>query len=94
MGGPEWAALEVKSNPVLTVERVEVRPVWADLLQGRMAPATFIVRNATLPQAGIDGVLDVLQKKNQDKPDDKASGSDAGKMSVAQLFLDVPSLTV
>lgn len=64
MGGPEWAALEVKSNPVLTVERVEVRPVWADLLQGRMVPATFIVRNATLPQAGIDDLLNVLQKKS------------------------------
>lgn len=58
----------VQTQPALRVERVEVRPVWADLLQGRMAPATLIVRHAVLPQPAIDALLALLQKKKRAAP--------------------------
>lgn len=58
----------VQTQPALRVERVEVRPVWADLLQGRVAPATLIVRRAMLPQPAIDALLALLQKKKRAAP--------------------------
>lgn len=61
--------LAVQTKPALTLERVEVRPVWADLLQGRVAPAILIVRSAVLPQPGIDALLAALQKKKATSPD-------------------------
>lgn len=59
--------MTVQTHPALTVERVEVRPVWADLLQGRVAPATLVVRGAVLPQAGLDALVLALQKKKRDR---------------------------
>jgi len=55
----------VQSKPPLTLERVEVRPQWQPLLQGRLAISTLLVRRAVLPQQGIDAVLLALQKKKQ-----------------------------
>jgi len=57
--------IQIQTRPALMLERVEVRPVWADLLQGRVAPATLIVRRAMLPQPGIDALVAVLQKKKR-----------------------------
>lgn len=54
--------VKVQTRPALTVARVEVRPVWADLLQGRVAPATLIVRRAVLPQPGIEALLVAMDK--------------------------------
>jgi uncharacterized protein involved in outer membrane biogenesis len=53
----------VQTRPALTVERIEVRPAWADLLHGKVAPATLIVRRAVLPQPGLDALQAALQKK-------------------------------
>jgi len=58
--------IALQTQPALTVERVEVRPVWADLLQGRVAPATLVVRRAVLPQRGLDALQAALQKKKRD----------------------------
>lgn len=58
----------VQSKPALTLARVEVRPQWQPLLQGRLVVATLLVRRAVLPQQGIDAVLLVLQKKKQVAP--------------------------
>jgi len=55
--------IAVQTRPALTVERVEVRPAWADLLHGKVAPATLIVRRAVLPQPGLDALQATLQKK-------------------------------
>ncbi|UUZ70220.1 hypothetical protein LP416_14450 [Polaromonas sp. P2-4] len=55
----------VQSKPALTLARVEVRPQWQPLLQGRLVMATLLVRRAVLPQQGIDAVLLVLQKRNR-----------------------------
>ena len=61
--------IAVQTQPALTVARVEVRPAWADLLQGKVAPATLVVRRAVLPQPGIDALLaamDKAKRKDQD----------------------------
>ncbi|MGH8034497.1 MAG: AsmA family protein, partial [Lysobacterales bacterium] len=59
------SGLVVQSKPPLTLERIEVRPQWQPLLQGRLEVATLLVRRAVLPQQGIDAVLLLLQKKKQ-----------------------------
>jgi hypothetical protein len=50
---------------VLTLEHFEVQPVWSELLRGRVAPGTLIVRNAVLPQSAIEALLTAIQKKRQ-----------------------------
>ena len=56
--------MQVQTKPVLTLQRLEVRPAWRALLQGRLELATVLVRDALLPQAGLDALLTVLQKKS------------------------------
>ena len=55
--------IALATRPELTLERLEVRPVWRALLAGRLELATVLVRGAVLPQTGIDAVLLALQKK-------------------------------
>lgn len=62
--------IAVQTRPALTVERVEVRPVWADLLRGKVAPATLVVRHAVLPQAGIDALLAAMDKAKRKDHDE------------------------
>lgn len=62
--------IALQTQPALTVERVEVRPVWADLLQGKVAPATLVVRRAVLPQQGLDALQAALQKKKRDRQEE------------------------
>lgn len=42
--------LQVRSQPAITLERVEARPRWQALLQGRLEIATLVVRNAVVPE--------------------------------------------
>jgi uncharacterized protein involved in outer membrane biogenesis len=60
--------IELKTRSVLKVERLEVRPAWTELLLGRVAPGTLIVRRAVLPQSAIDALMVVLQKKKRSAP--------------------------
>ena len=45
--------LNIQARPALTLARVEARPAWWALLQGRLAVSTLVVREAVLPQATI-----------------------------------------
>lgn len=54
--------VQVQTQPVLTLERLEARPIWRSLLQGELKLATMLVRDAVLPQVGVDGLLLLLQK--------------------------------
>lgn len=67
--------LEIQTRPVLTLERLEVRPAWRQLIQGRLELATVLVRGALLPQAGVDGLVLLLQKKKL--PAQTAQGPEA-----------------
>jgi hypothetical protein len=64
---PAVAADQVRlqTQPPLTVERVEARPVWAALFGGRLEIATLVVRNAVLPQSGIGALGAALQKQEK-----------------------------
>lgn len=57
--------IEVQSRPPLTLARLELRPGWAALLQGRLEVATLVLRDAVLPQQAIDAILLSLQKKKR-----------------------------
>jgi hypothetical protein len=59
------SGIVVQSKPAIALARVEVRPQWQPMLQGRLVVATLLVRHAVLPQQGIDAVLLALQKKKQ-----------------------------
>jgi len=63
------AQLQVQTNPPLTVERIEVRPIWADLLQGKLAPDTLVVRRAVIPQKGLDTLRSAWAKRKAAGPD-------------------------
>jgi uncharacterized protein involved in outer membrane biogenesis len=45
--------VQVKSQPPLTLQRVEARPSWLPLLQGRLEIATLVVRNAVVPEQAL-----------------------------------------
>lgn len=56
---------QLQTQPPLSVDRVEARPVWAALLAGRLEIATLVVRKAVLPQAGIAALGSVMQKTDK-----------------------------
>lgn len=62
------SGIEVQSRPPLTLARLELRPGWAALLQGRLEVATLVLREAVLPQQAIDAILLALQKRKQSAP--------------------------
>jgi uncharacterized protein involved in outer membrane biogenesis len=69
--------LRLQSQPPITLERVEARPRWAALLSGRLEVATLIVRDAVVPQQGVNAVAAAVQKKAGRAPAKKAeSGPD------------------
>jgi hypothetical protein len=57
--------VQLQTRPLLTVARVEARPVWQALLQGRLEIATLVVRKAMLPQNGIAALGLAMQKKDK-----------------------------
>lgn len=63
--GVSLGGIEIQTRPALTLEELAVRPAWSGLLRGRIELATVLVRQATLPQASIDSLITLLQKKKQ-----------------------------
>lgn len=55
--------VQVESRPPLTLERIEARPTWAALLQGRLEIATLVVRRAVIPEQAIATIAAAFQKK-------------------------------
>ncbi len=54
--------VQVRSNPPLTLERIEARPTWAALLHGKLDIATLIVRNAVVPQDALGAIATSVRK--------------------------------
>ena len=50
------------SRPPLTLDRIEARPAWADLAQGRLQIATLVVRNAVIPEPAVSAIAAALKK--------------------------------
>lgn len=59
--------IRVLTRPALALERLELRPAWSALLAGRFEIATLLVHEAQLPQAGMEALLEALQKKRSPK---------------------------
>lgn len=57
--------VQVRTRQPLNAERIELRPAWASLLLGRVGLSTLVVRQAVLPQQGIDALLLSLQRVRQ-----------------------------
>ena len=68
--------LRIQSQPPITLQRVEARPVWAGLLAGRLEVATLTVRDAVLPQQAIGALGASLQKKGAAKKADAPKPAD------------------
>lgn len=62
------SGIRIQTRPALTLERVEVRPAWSGLLQGRLELATLLLHGVTLPQGGVDAVLAAVQRKQREVP--------------------------
>lgn len=60
--------IKLQTLPAMTVERLEARPQWGPLLQGQLVVGTLIVRQAVLPQAGLDALLAARQPRPADGP--------------------------
>lgn len=65
--------IQIQTRPALTLERVELRPAWSALMQGRLALDTVLVRRAVLPQTGVDAMVAALQKKKLAAPEGASS---------------------
>jgi hypothetical protein len=63
--------VQVKSNPPLSFERIEARPVWSGLLQKKLEISTLYVRNAVVPQDAIAAVAAAYKKAHPDKAGEK-----------------------
>ena len=76
--------VQIVTRPMLTVGRVEARPVYAALASGKLEIATLVVRKAVLPQTAIAALGAVMQKKDKGakaKPQ-AASSSGRGAMNL------------
>jgi uncharacterized protein involved in outer membrane biogenesis len=68
--------LRVGSQPPITLARVELRPKWQPLLQGRLAIATLVVRNAVVPEQSVAALSATLGKKNKGATPASSSNAD------------------
>ena len=70
----------VMTASVLSAQRIELRPVWRELISGRLVLATLLVRDANLSQAGIDELAETRAKREpqgKGHPRDDASSTAA-----------------
>jgi hypothetical protein len=67
--GVVMSAIEVQTTPVLSLAYVGVRPELGRLISGEWSVGSVLVRDAMLPQHGIDAFLLLLSKTKQAAPD-------------------------
>src|SRR5215212_239240 len=48
--------VRIRTQPPLTVERIEARPVWGALVQRRLEIATLVVRQAVIPEVALAAI--------------------------------------
>jgi uncharacterized protein involved in outer membrane biogenesis len=81
--------LQIQSRPVLKLDRLELRPAWMALLQGRLEIETLLLKDAVLPQDGLENLLLMLQKKKQQTIDQQGTPEQS-----AQYLQYLPRRTV
>jgi uncharacterized protein involved in outer membrane biogenesis len=75
--------VQVKSNPPLSFEHIEARPVWSALLQKKLEISTLYVRNAVVPQDAIAAVAAAYRKANPEKPKQPKAAPASGESAVS-----------
>jgi len=60
--------VRVKSQPPLTLERIEARPAWAGLVRGRLEVATLVVRDAVVPEQAVSAIATSFQQARRNAP--------------------------
>lgn len=78
----------VQSQPPLTLERVEVKPVWRSLLGDAPALDELAIRRATLPQPALAAIAASLQKKKQSGPAARGPEPDLARNFPRRLVLE------
>jgi uncharacterized protein involved in outer membrane biogenesis len=74
--------VQFESRPALTLERVEARPAWAGLLQGRLEIATLIVRNAVVPEQAVAAITAAFRKPRPAAPAQGAPAQSPGRIGL------------
>lgn len=82
--------VRVQTQPPLTVERVEARPVWTALVVGKLEVATLVVRKAVLPQTGIGALGAAMQKRDRAAGGRKAAVQQARAQEASSNTLVIP----
>lgn len=87
---PAVAVLDVRvaTAAVLSAERIELRPVWAELLSGRLVIGTLLLRGADLPQAGIDELTEAREKQKSPGKTDPREEAGPGLNLPRRVVLD------
>jgi uncharacterized protein involved in outer membrane biogenesis len=80
--------VQVKSQPPLTLERVEARPLWEPLLHGRLEVATLLVRNATVPEQAVAAIAAAFQKRQPPATKKSATTTEARALLPRRIVLD------
>ncbi|MCJ0765629.1 AsmA family protein [Variovorax terrae] len=86
--------VRVQSQPAVTLQRVEIRPAWGALLQGRLEVATLVLHEAVLPQQGLAAILGMLQKKKHTTTAGPGPEADEAEKSSASITRWLPRRTV
>jgi hypothetical protein len=76
--------VQIKSQPPLTLERIEARPLWAPLLKGRLEVSTLLVRHAVVPEQAVAALGAVFQKRG---PATDKGAEPAGQPGGGMTFL-------
>lgn len=92
---PAVAADDVRlmTRPVLSVGRVEARPVYAALVRGRLEIATLVVRQAVLPQPAIDQISAAMEKKQKGRKAAPPSSSSGNPMDLLPRRMVLDQIT-
>jgi hypothetical protein len=72
--------VQVRTVPVLRLQRLEARPVWAALLRGRLEIATLLVREAVLPEQAVWAIAAAIDRQAV-KPGRNAPANTTGAVS-------------
>ena len=79
--------VQVRSNPPLTFERIEARPIWASMLHGKLDISTLYVRNAVIPQSAIAAVAAAFRKAHPDKPGEARKPATGSTVSLPERIV-------
>ena len=78
----------VMTASVLSAHRIELRPAWRELISGRLVLATLLVRDANLPQAGIDELAETRAKLEPPGKDHPREDANAAPVLPRRVVLD------